>query len=250
MRLRWKVSLIAVSALLLSGAVIAHEAQERWKNDPQTKAAYRDLIARQLVTAWECIPPENKQARKEFVLSLMDRFAPDDRGIMETGRSRTQELERKAWAGTLTVEDREKIKTADYFRSQNFSAPSCWEKKAVTPQWWNVEPTWETTGTCAPDHLYMTVRFRIPDRPQDFQIVYEDRFARWELYGSNWRLAVDRELDAQENLEEPWRYQARLDDLKRKAKAQVAAMNAADVPEGTEDGLTETMFRKLVCAEN
>lgn len=91
--------------------MIAASMEENPQAAHQQQLQYSDLVARQLLSEWECLP-DTEKAHEGFVLRVMQRFAPDSWQQVESGRKWMRDYESKQAAGTLTVEERRNLHEA------------------------------------------------------------------------------------------------------------------------------------------
>ncbi len=232
----------------------------------ESKEAYREMVAQQIVDAWRCIPATGKAKREDFMLSLIDRFAPEDRKTIEQGRIWKEALERKKKAGTLTVAEREQLASGYYYpapdgsspsqidysikiQSGNFLSPRCEDEKRNGSWWQQAASVNDSTAKC--ELPYVDVTFRL-NEPEDFKLIYEDQYSRWQLHGQNWLEAVDKEyeqLRRDRKLNVVSEYGKQWDRLQQEAKSKISNMPASQVAEGTEEKLIEENYRQLVCSD-
>ncbi|MCB9995521.1 MAG: hypothetical protein H6869_03660 [Rhodospirillales bacterium] len=207
--------------------------------------AYKQMVKEQVLAQWECTPVSD---REELMLSLIDRFSPEDRALIKRGRVWKEGLRAKEKAGTLTVSERDKLYSGYYHDTQdkfehsikvrtgNFSKPICDEKPNM---WWQQAVNNEVT--CKRPYLSVT----------DSGLIYEDDYSRWAMDEWKWVKAIENELKGMSKRDAAYsvsHYQETQAANKKKAREQVLSLPASQAPEGSVEQMIETEYRKLSCS--
>lgn len=228
---------------------------------------YTDLAAQEIMDKWQCLPMGE---REEFVLGLMTRFAPEDRRTIERGRVRKLALEEKNKDGTLTVAERVELNSGYYSpisasaANENFHPPSC--------QMDNWQLSFSKSSATA-DELcrlpYMSITriedtFGAFDRPytlHDARVVYEDKYSRWTspkmgllneylaLRGLTKKGQGMDKVAFEKRLQELEQQEQHRQELRHKAQAIVANMQASKITAGSEKKQVEELYGELLCSE-
>lgn len=224
---------------------------------------YQNLVVRQIASEWECVSPDRKEA---FVFSLMDRFSPDDRKIITSGKIWKNELEQKARDGSLTVGDREKLNSGYYYDPNimsdikmrieisfgNFSPPSCLEE--YTKGGWQKQEIYKRSPQmCNPPYMSIS---DASTKLKNFEIIYEDRYSRWQLSAQkNLKKVISEEYG---RLRDKWainneirkleKYLDYQEQVKQRAEQAVLDMNATDVSDENKAQVIKAKYLQLWCS--
>lgn len=216
---------------------------------------YTVLAAQEIQDRWQCLPESD---RETYIFSLMDRFAPEDKRIIEDGRVFKKSLELKQTLGTLTVSERALLGSGYYQADEvsrlngRFTPPSCKEEM-------NTEIILGSGLRSSPEAInrmcklpYMSIS---SNGSGVISVVYEDQYSRWTLpHNIDWHFApLVREY---ENFS--WRERvARMrgleqqdtsrEQLKQKADLIIANMSASKINAGSEKGQRAALYKELLC---
>lgn len=227
--------------LVVCGFQLLEETKGTGSLDEGRSQVYQSLITRQIASEWECIAQDKKES---FIFSLMDRFAPNDKKLIESGRIWKGKLEEKAKSGSITVAERELLQSGYYYEDmdaetridvsiRNFRQPTCIDS-CVLP--------------------IIKIEYIGRQDPENFQITYEDRFSQWQLTGRNLIRGMAEEYNElrnnwsiDEKIEKLNQYFVHQEQVKKEAEQTVLNMNAATVPEASKASAIKSKYLQLWC---
>jgi len=194
--------------------------------------AYKRMVKEHVLAQWECAPASD---REKLMLSLIDRFSPEDAELIKQGRIWKDELKAKEEAGTLTVAERDQLYSGYYYDTQdefqqsikvrtgNFSKPICGD-----------------TGCQSP---FMSVT--------EERLVYEDEYSRWALDGDSWGKAILQEFKGLSKRDVAYsvsRHQKMEAERRKKARDAVLSLPSLHVPEGEVQQKIEDEYYEILCS--
>jgi hypothetical protein len=217
---------------------------------------YVELTTQNLQSEWDCLP-DNTTLQEDFILKLMQRYAPDEYSQFNRGKEWVAEYRKKEISGLLTVEERKNayqfIKPSEHLGVLYYFFP--WTiNDSISGHSSSKSLSVDVCALDAKATCSSTLRFNTNAKYGFFDLFYARQGIGWRVDSSQWSELVRNEYrmlkDKEVQITKLKKVLNGNENILYEARQNVSKMSADIVPISEEQEYVQREYKRLRCQKD